>query len=88
MLIVTIDIIPGGYAPARRTIASMRLSNISNLAAVSDYRVELLESANTLTGAPARIGSCEVKGHNRLQAVWALLAKASDAAMSVEFDKL
>jgi hypothetical protein len=88
LLIITIDIIPGGYAPARRTIASMRVSNISNLAAVSDYKVELLETANTLTGTPPRAGSCEVKGHNRLQAVWALLAKASDAAMSAEFDEL
>jgi hypothetical protein len=88
LLVITVDIIPGGYTPARRTLASMRVSNISNLAAVSDYRVELLESANMLTGTPARIGSCEVKGHNRLQAVWALLAKAAEAAMSAEFDEL
>jgi hypothetical protein len=88
MLIVTIDIVSGGSAPARRTLASIHVSNVSNLAAVSDYRVDLLESANALAGTPARIGSCEVKGHNRLQAVWALLAKAADAAMSAEFDEL
>lgn len=36
MLIVTVDLVPGGYEPHRRTIGSMRIANVSNLADVSD----------------------------------------------------
>jgi hypothetical protein len=60
MLILTIDIVQGGFAPARGTLASMRVLSVFDLAAVSDYSAELLESANVLVGTPARIGSCEV----------------------------
>jgi hypothetical protein len=88
LLVITVDIVPGGLQPLRRTLASMCVSNLSNLADVSDYRVDLLESANTLAGTPARIGSCEVKGHLRRQSVWALVAKAAEAALGAETDPM
>lgn len=75
VLIITVDLVSGGFEPARRTIASMHVSNLSNLAAMSDYRVDLLEAPNPLTGTPARIASREVKGHDRMKALWAPLAK-------------
>jgi hypothetical protein len=34
---------------------------------------------------PAQMGLCQAKGHNRLQAVAALLAKTTEAATAVEF---
>jgi hypothetical protein len=79
MLVVTIDLVPGGYAPMRRTIASMWIANISDLAEVSDYRVEATETSNPLAGTPPRTAQCFIQGHERAQTVWALLAKAAEA---------
>jgi hypothetical protein len=78
MLVVTIDLVPGGFEPMRRTIASMRIANISDLAEVSDYLVEASETSNPLAGTPPRNSRCFVRGHARAQSVWALLAKASE----------
>jgi hypothetical protein len=80
MLKVTIDLVPGGFSPLKRTIATMRIANVSDLADCSDYRVEATEGRNPLTGDPPRSASCEVTGHDRRQSVWALLAKAAKAA--------
>lgn len=76
MLVITIDLVPGGYAPMRRTIAAMNIANISDLAEVSDYRIAASETSNPLTGAPPRTVHCLVRGVARAQSVWALLAKA------------
>jgi hypothetical protein len=84
MLIVTIDLVPGGYESYRTTIGSMRIANVSNLADGSDYAVAVMEGANPLTGSPDRTASCMVVGHDRRQSAWALLAKAADAGMRAE----
>ncbi|OKO86816.1 hypothetical protein [Bradyrhizobium sp. AS23.2] len=78
MLVVTIDLVPGGFEPMRRTIASMRIANISDLADISDYRVETVETSNPLIGTPERTAQCVIQGHARAQSVWALLARASE----------
>jgi hypothetical protein len=80
MLRVTIDLVPGGFAPAGRTIATMRIANSSDLADISDYRIEATEGRNPLAGTPQRSAACQVLGHDRRQSVWALLAKAAEAA--------
>jgi hypothetical protein len=49
MLVITIDLVPGKFEPMRRTIASMRIANISDRAEVSDYRVEANETSNRLS---------------------------------------
>jgi hypothetical protein len=54
MLTITIESSPGGFAPAKRTIATIRIANISNLADVSDYRIEATQGRNPLTGDPPR----------------------------------
>jgi hypothetical protein len=87
MLTITIDLAPGGFQPLRRTIATMRISNTTDLADVSDYRIEVMESRSALTGLPARSASCEVLGHDRRQSVWALVARAADAALGAEYDE-
>jgi hypothetical protein len=76
MLRLTIELVPGGFEPMRRTIASMRISNMSDLADCSDYLVEAMEVANALTGDPPRSVEGIVLAHDRKQSVWALLAKA------------
>jgi hypothetical protein len=84
MLVITIDLVPGGYAPMQRTIATMNIMNISDLAEVSDYRIEAGETSNPLTGAAPRTVHCLVRGHARAQSVWALLAKASEEIMKAD----
>jgi hypothetical protein len=85
---VTIELIPGGFSKMSETIGSMRNSNMSNLADVSDYTVEAMESANPLTGYPARNAGCMVLAHERCQSVWALLAKASAEILKADFVEL
>jgi hypothetical protein len=88
LLVITVDLVPGGYESYRRTIGSMRIANVSDLSDLSDYAVAVMEGANPLTGLPARTASCKVVGHNRRQSVWALLAKAADEALRAEFEGL
>jgi hypothetical protein len=88
MLQITIELVPSGFAPMRRTIASLRISNMSDLADSSDYRIEAMEGANPLTGDPPRKAECMVLAHDRRQSVWALLAKASQEIMKADFAEL
>lgn len=88
MLIVTVDLVPGGYELHRRTIGSMRIANASNLADVSDYNVDVIESANPLTGAKRRATCCTVLTHDRRQSIWALVARASEEIIKADFVEL
>ena len=86
MIKVTIEIIPGGYAEARRTIGLMHVANISNLARRSDYRVDLTEGENPLAGTKSFTCTVYVRDHDRNQSVWSLIEKAIAAAKGAEFD--
>lgn len=88
MLVVTVDLVPGGYESRRRTIGSMRIANLSDLADASDYSVEVIEGANPLTGAKRRIAACVLQGHDRKQSVFALIAKACEQIVRAEFKEL
>ena len=88
MLKVTIELLPSGFAPMRRTIASMHISNATDLADISDYVVEAVESANPLTRTPARKGSVVLYHHDRQQSVWALLARAASEIERADFVEL
>jgi hypothetical protein len=88
MIVVTVELVPSGFKPMRRAIATMRISNLSDLADVSDYRVEAVERANLLTGAPARSARCSVRTHARKQSVWALLQRACEEIMKADFVEL
>ena len=68
----------------RRTIASIRISNLSHLADVSDYRVEAEEGANPLSGRSSRYAECIVRSHARRQSIWALLARACEEIMKAD----
>ena len=88
MLVVTIDLLPGGNPERRRTIGSMRIANVSDLANISNYSVGVLEGANPLAGTPARNACFEVLNHDRQQSVWALIAKAAAASLTAEYDEM
>jgi hypothetical protein len=85
MLTLTIELVPGGFSPLRRTLATMRISNTADLADVSSYLVEALEGANKLTGSPPRSATCEVVGHHRRQSVWALVERAAAEIQKADF---
>ena len=88
MLRVLVELVPGGYAPLRRTIATMNIGNVTDLADVSDYKIDAIEAANPLAGTRPRSGTCVVSGHDRRQSVWALIAKAADEITRTDFDIL
>lgn len=88
MIIITVDLVPGGFQPMRRCIGSMRIANVSDLANISSYAVDVLEAANKLAGTNPRNASCRVEGHDRRQSIWALIARAAEAATKAEYDEL
>jgi hypothetical protein len=88
MLKITIDLIPGGFTPAQRTIATMRIADAGDLADFSDCRIEVTQGRNAIGGAPRRAAVREVGGNVRRQSVWALVAKAAQAALRAEHDEL
>jgi hypothetical protein len=79
MLQITVTLVPGGFEPLRRTVATMSIANLSNLSDWSDYGVEATEKENDLAGLPARLMRAEVTDHDRRQSVWVLIAKAASA---------
>lgn len=88
MLDVVIDLVPAGFEPLRKTIATMSIANCSNLADRSDYLVEATESRNDLARLPARRMSITIEDHDRRQSVWCLIAKAAIAAAQAESSPL
>jgi hypothetical protein len=88
MLRIIVEIVPNGHRELRRTIASMNVGNLSDLADVSDYQVDATEGANPVAGTPSRSTTCTVVGHDRRNSVWALIAKAASEIEKVEFDDL
>ncbi|MCA1436785.1 hypothetical protein I6F33_27960 [Bradyrhizobium sp. BRP20] len=85
MLVVKIELWPGGSGTFRRPIGTLHVANDSNLADVSDYRALAMELANPLTGRPPGIARFQVLGHARRQRVWTLLARACDEAMKADW---
>ncbi len=77
MLVITVELLPAGYEPMRRSIATIQISNQSDLAEISDYRVIATESDNPLSGTPAAITECMVVKHDRRQSVWRLINAAA-----------
>jgi hypothetical protein len=79
MLRVTVDLVPGGFNELRRTIATMTIAHLSNLADRSDYRVEAVEGQNDVADLPPRAINATVRDHDRRQSVWRLIEKAAAA---------
>lgn len=86
MLDVTVDLVPGGFESHRRTIATMKIANISDLAETSNYRVEATEGRNDLANLPSRRVSFIIERHDRAQSVWDLITKAARIAAKAKHD--
>ena len=77
MLVIKVELWPGGYEDMKRTLAKADIGNMSSLADVSDYQVAASEGANPIAGTPAWKGRGLLHQHDRRQSVWALVAKAA-----------
>jgi len=72
---ITVEVWPGGFADGKRTIGAMNIANVSDLAAVSDYKADIWEAGNPMTRRDERQCSVHVRGHVRSLGVWTLIAK-------------
>lgn len=80
MLIVTVTLLPGGDASRAKDLATARISNVSDLAVMSDYEARVIEHANPVTMMGHQSAMLEIKEHRRDQSVWALVAEVADKA--------
>jgi len=85
MLVVTIEIFPGGSRALRRTIGTLHVGNESDLADVSNYRVFATRSANPLIGQASGAAEFMVLDHNRRQEVWYLLQRVCKEALTADW---
>jgi hypothetical protein len=76
MIFVAVYLLPGGSEELRRGIAAMAISNMSNLAERSDYRVKLFEAANPIGKTAERSSVVMIHDHDRRESVWSLIEKA------------
>jgi len=74
MLVVTVEIWPGGDEYTKRTISTMHIANVTDLRDVSDYKYVIKEDKGFVE-SPVN-GSGTIKGHYRKQTVWELIRKA------------
>jgi hypothetical protein len=88
MLRIIVEILPNGQRELRHTIASMNVGNLSDLADVSEYRVDATEGANPVAATPSRSSTCTVFGHDRRSSVWSLVEKAAAEIQRAESDEL
>lgn len=68
MLVVHVEIWPGGDPMAKRQIGMLTVANVSALADVSDYKF-------LATDGRSRDKTGEVKGHPRAEGFWKLLRR-------------
>ena len=85
MLIVRVELLPGGDPARRRVIGSLEIANLSDFAATSSYLVDAEEAANHLAGTAARTATVRIDGHCRAQSVWTLIHRAVAALETAEF---
>jgi len=77
MLRIIVELVLGGYEPAKRELARAELGNVSGLAATSSYVIRAGEGANPLAGTPAWQRTGKIEDHRRDQSVWALVERAA-----------
>jgi hypothetical protein len=88
MLVVTVDLVPGGAEPLRRSIGTLQISNVSDLADISSYHLLAMEAAIPLTGSAARTAECILFGHDRRQSVWRLIEAAAAELETADWEPL
>lgn len=71
MLVVRLELWPGGSKEDAREIGRMRIANISDLAPISDYHVHVEDDDGAKTNVGFRVAE-----HPRRECAWSLVRKA------------
>jgi len=78
MIRLVIQILPNGSEARAREIGRMDIGNVSDLAAISSYKVDASSVANPLSRNPTAFSARgTIDGHRRKDSIWALAAKAT-----------
>lgn len=77
MLVIRVEIWPGGDKSLARTVAEASAENVSDLADVSNYEAIALEHGSEATGLPDQAGGFSILSHPRRCSVWALVAQVA-----------
>lgn len=81
MLVIKVELWPGGDMSKARDIAQMTISNTSNLAERSNYHVVATELPSDTTGLVDGLNeNFVVQNHLRRSSVWALIGRAAGMA--------
>jgi hypothetical protein len=75
MIVVTVELLPGGDASRRETIASAEIANVSGLAASSNYECVVTSKGETSLGIEPTSSKFRVCGHHRQDGVLPLLRR-------------
>lgn len=76
MMIVKIEVWPGGVEAGSHEIGRMVIANLSNLAEISDYNVHIEQAETLRLHVPAIDTRVTVKSHPRRDGPWALVRRA------------
>lgn len=87
MLRVTVELWPGGSKALARTLAIADITNVSELADLSDYQVLAAEGPNPRAGTAAWEAETRLRDHDRRSSVWSLVAKVALWAAEQAKDK-
>lgn len=80
MIVVYVELWPGGDQDRAQPIGSLAIANESNLSLLSNYSFEIDEAPAPALGVEPLKKQGQVLGHNRRQSVWKLIRRAIDAA--------
>lgn len=65
-----------------RLIAGAKVTNVSDLADISDYHVEAVEAASEVTGLPDYHDEFPIVAHERRRSVWSLVRKVASEVVA------
>lgn len=78
MMVVSVQIWPGGDESFRFEIGRMEVSNMSNLAEISDYHAHVVQQSAPRLDVDAIDRIVWAKGHPRREGAWALVKRVLD----------
>lgn len=82
MLVIRVELWPGGDRLSGREVARAGIANVSDLAAVSDYVAVLQDDRSD------RPHAVVIRGHERAAGLWTLLARACAEGSPPRDDRL
>lgn len=80
MIVVYVEMWPGGDGSRAQPLGSLAIANESNLSLLSNYSFEIDEAPNPALGIEQLQRKGVITGHNQNQSVWKLIRRAIDAA--------